>query len=455
MKLENRIKAQKDYFATNITKSISFRKEQLCKLAEAVGEYSPSILRALKEDLNKSEYEAYLTEISLVKTEIKTALANLDRWSKPVKKKGNISVFPSESFSIYEPYGVALILSPWNYPFQLALAPVIGAMAAGNCVVLKTSRNARNTSRVIAEMINTTFEPYYICTVDDTTSYEKILSQEYDYIFFTGSPRVGRIIMRRASENLIPLTLELGGKSPCIVDQTADIKDAAKKIVWGKLINCGQTCVAPDYILVEESRKEALIEEMQRQIEKLYGVALCNPNYPRIVNLHHYMRLKRILEKEKEVIGGEVDEKNLRIAPAILPSATFSSESMKEEIFGPILPVLAYHQIEAVLDELKRRPKPLACYVFTGNHHFAQKIIQELPFGGGCINDCIMHVANHHLPFGGVGSSGMGKYHGYYSFCTFSHEKGILYNRLKWNNPFRFPPFTEEKLKKMKKFLKL
>lgn len=455
MQLNKVIQAQRDYFATNITKSAEFRKEQLNKLSEAIDEYTPEIIKALKADLNKSEYEVFLTEISTVKLEIKTALSNLDKWSKPMKKKVSMSVFPSKSFSVYEPYGVALILSPWNYPFQLALAPVVGAMAAGNCIILKTSRNAVHTTRVIANMIHINFEAHYFYVVEETASYDSILSGQYDYIFFTGSPRVGRIVMRSASENLTPVTLELGGKSPCIVEKTADIENAAKKIIWGKLINAGQTCVAPDYVLVEEVVKERLIAALQNQIEKLYEDPLRNPDYPKIINLHHYMRLKRLLEKEGEVIGGETDEVNMRIAPAILPMATFHSESMKEEIFGPILPIISYSQIDIPLDELKRRQKPLACYVFTRDMRFAEKIIQELSYGGGCINDCIIHVANHNLPFGGVGNSGMGKYHGYYSFQTFSHEKGIVYNSRKWSNPFRYPPFNQQKLEKLRKLLKV
>ncbi len=453
MKPENKVRAQKEYYGTNITKSISFRKEQLKKLSEAIEEHTPMILKALKEDLNKSEYEAYLTEITVVKAEIQTALKKLSKWSKPVKKRSDVTVFPAKTFTVAEPYGVVLILAPWNYPFQLALAPVVGALAAGNCVLLKTSRNAPHTGAVIADIVHSTFDPCYFSTVDEGVSYDALLSQQYDYIFFTGSPRVGRIIMRSASENLTPVTLELGGKSPCIVDGSADIKDTARKIIWGKMINSGQTCVAPDYILAEDSIREELIRELQNAIEKLYQNPLLNPDYPRIVNLHHFMRLKRLIEKEKEVIGGQTDEQSLKIAPAIIPNASFESESMKEEIFGPVLPILTYRRIEDALEQLKKRPKPLACYIFTGKKKFAEQIIREYSYGGGCINDCIMHVATHRLPFGGVGNSGMGKYHGEHSFRTFSHEKGIVYNRIKWVNPLRLPPFRERKLNFLKKLL--
>ncbi|MBQ9989381.1 MAG: aldehyde dehydrogenase family protein [Lachnospiraceae bacterium] len=455
MQLNRVIQAQKDFFQTNETKRIEFRKNQLYKLAEAIEEYKPEIYRALREDLNKSEYETCLMELGPVINEIRTAVKHLDKWIRPNKKKTTTSVWGSRTFTIFEPYGTTLILSPWNYPFQLALAPVVGAMAAGNCIVLKTSKSSSHTSDVIARMIRTNFEPHYFYVVEEGTSYDAILQEKYDYIFFTGGPRVGRIVMRQASETLTPATLELGGKSPCIVEKTADLKDAAKKIIWGKIVNAGQTCVAPDFVLVEEEIKEDLIEEMEEQIATLCGNATANPDYPKIVNLHHFMRLKRLMEKEAEVIGGQMDEEKRIIAPAILPRATFLSESMKEEIFGPILPVIGYSQIEVALDKLKSRPKPLACYIFTKDMGFAEKIVTEFSYGGGCINDCIMHVASDNLPFGGVGNSGMGKYHGYYSFQTFSHEKAILESRKLLADRFRFPPFTQEKLASLRKLLKL
>lgn len=455
MQLSKVVQAQKDFFWSNETKKKEFRKKQLHKLAEAIEEYKPEIYRALKEDLNKSEYETYLMELTPVLSELQLTLKNLDKWVRPIKKKSALSVFGGKSFTLYEPYGTTLILSPWNYPFQLALVPVIGAMAAGNCIVLKTSRSSSHTSDVIARMIRTNFEAYYFYVVEEGTSYDTILKEKYDYIFFTGSPRVGRIVMRQASENLTPLTLELGGKSPCIVEKSANIEEAAKKIIWGKIVNAGQTCVAPDFVLADEEVKEELIEKMQDQIEKLCGNALINSDYPRIINLHHFMRLKRLIEKEAEVFGGEICDESLKIAPAILPRANFQSESMKEEIFGPILPIIGYSHIDAVLDELKRRPKPLACYVFTQNMQFAEKIVNEFSYGGGCINDCIMHVASSNLPFGGIGNSGMGKYHGYYSFQTFSHEKGILLSKRLMADRFRFPPFTQKKLTSLRKLLRL
>ena len=440
MQLNRVVQAQRDFFRTDKTKSVAFRKKQLQKLAEVIEEYKPQIYDALKKDLNKSEYETYLTEVSIVMQEIKTAIKNLDQWSRPVKKKVSLAVMPNKSFTIFEPYGVVLILSPWNYPFQLAIAPLVGAIAAGNCAVLKTSRSSAHTSKVIEDMIRKNFKPYYIYAAKADISYDTVLAQKYDYIFFTGSARVGRVIMRAASENLTPVSLELGGKSPCIVDRTADIKDAAKKIVWGKTLNAGQTCVAPDFVLADEEIKDKLVKAIKDEIEEKFSDVLENEDYPKIINYHHYMRLCGLIDREKDKIGGFRNEVSMKIAPTVFQNATFSSEIMKDEIFGPIIPVLTFTNIDVAMKELKNRPKPLACYIFTKNKKFADKILREFSFGGGCINDCIMHLANDHLPFGGVGESGMGNYHGINSFRTFSHEKAILKNTGIFDIPHRFPP---------------
>ena len=453
MQLNHVVQTQRDFFQTNETKSVEFRKKQLKKLAKAIEEYKPLIYSALKKDLNKSEYESYLTEVSIVMQEIKTAINNLKKWCRPVSKKASLAVLPNKSFTMYEPYGVVLILSPWNYPFQLAIAPLVGAIASGNCVILKTSRSSSHVSKVINDMIHENFGSYYIYAVEADISYDKILSQKYDYIFFTGSARVGRVVMRAASENLTPVSLELGGKSPCIVEKTADIRDAAKKIVWGKTLNAGQTCVAPDYILAHEEIKDKLLKSIENEIEEKFSNCIEDENYPKIINLHHYMRLCGLIDREKNKIGGSRDENSFKIAPTIFPNTTFKSEIMRDEIFGPIIPIVTYSEIEAVMDELKSRPKPLACYIFTKNIKFANKILYELSFGGGCINDCIMHLANDHLPFGGVGESGMGNYHGFNSFCTFSHEKAILQNTGIFDIPHRFPPYTKEKLSFIRKLL--
>jgi len=453
MKLNRVVQTQRDYFCTNVTKNVAFRKNQLKKLAHVIKEYKPMIYDALKKDLNKSEYESYLTEVSIVMQEIKTAMKNLDTWCHSVSKKGSLAVMPNKSFTMFEPYGVTLILSPWYYPFQLAIAPLVGAIAAGNCVVLKTSRSSTNVSKVIKEMINTNFKSYYIYAVDADISYDKILNEKYDYIFFTGSARVGRLVMRAASENLTPVSLELGGKSPCIVEKSADLKDAAKKIVWGKTLNAGQTCVAPDFVLADEIIKDKLVDAIRNEIKEKYRNALENEDYPKIINHHHYMRLCGLIDRENSKIGGARNEADLKIAPTVFPNATFSSEIMRDEIFGPIIPVLTYSEIDIAMEELKKRPKPLACYIFTKNKKFANKILHELSFGGGCINDVIMHLANDHLPFGGVGESGMGNYHGFNSFRTFSHEKSILKNTGIFDIPHRFPPYTKKKYSVIRKLL--
>ena len=453
MQLNHVVHTQRKFFETSKTKSPAFRKKQLKKLAEAIQEYQPLIYDALKKDLNKSEYESYLTEISIVMQEIKTAMKHIDKWCRPAAKKSSLAVMPNKSFTMYEPYGVTLILSPWNYPFQLAIAPLVGAIAAGNCVVVKTSRSSEHVSKVIYDMLNKTFASHYIYAVEADISYDKILNEKYDYIFFTGSARVGRIVMRAASEHLTPVSLELGGKSPCIVDKTADLKDAAKKIVWGKTLNAGQTCVAPDFVLADKAIKDKLVKAIEDEIEKKFENALENEDYPKIINHHHYMRLSGLIDREQEKIGGKRNEKTMKIAPVIFPKATFESEIMRDEIFGPIIPVLTFSKIDAALEELKSRPKPLACYVFTKNKKFSDKILHELSFGGGCINDCIMHLANEHLPFGGVGESGMGNYHGFNSFKTFSHEKAILQNTGIFDIPHRFPPYTSKKLSFIRKLL--
>lgn len=455
MKINHVLKAQKDFFLSEQTKDIIFRKNQLHKLFQVIEEYEERIYDALLRDLNKSEYEAFLTEVSIVKLEIKNTLKHLDRWAAKHKKRMSISTFPCKSYTIYEPYGSVLILSPWNYPFQLTMMPLIGAMAAGNCAVLKLSKSSLYTSRVIQEMITTEFESHYIYVVEDSVSYDQILKEKYDLIFFTGSERVGKIIMRAASEHLTPVVLELGGKSPCIVDQTANLRECAKKILWAKSLNSGQTCVAPDYVVIHEDVKEKFMEEIQREFKENYYRCEYSESYPKIINLHHFMRLARMIDKEERVIGGEKNEKDLKIAPAIIENCSFASPAMKEEIFGPVLPIISYYDLNALLEELKQRPKALACYIFSKDDHTINRIKRELSFGGGCINDCIIHLANHHLPFGGAGSSGMGNYHGKYSFQTFSHEKGILENRGIFDIPHRFHPYTEKKLVQLKALLGL
>lgn len=453
MTIDALVSAQHNYFNTDITKDISFRHDALKNLLVAITENEDAICDALRKDLGKSPQESYMTEIGTITSSIRFALSHLDKWAKPTRCKTPITLFSSKSYIYKEPYGVVLIMSPWNYPFFLTLSPLVGAIAAGNCAVIKTSRNSPNTSALLKAMINSTFSSSYIHVVDMDEDYSTILSCQYDYIFFTGSERVGRIVMRHASENLTPVTLELGGKSPCIIDTSADLKLAAKRIAWGKIINAGQTCISPDYVVIPRDKKEKFISLLQKYFHQFLSSPLDNENYPHIINLHHFIRLKNLIGNSSSVIGGKVDEKKHKIEPAIFTEADFDDNIMKNEIFGPILPIIAYDDLDEVLTIIKNRPKPLACYIFGKNHDFKKKVLTTLSFGGGCINDTIMHVINEHLPFGGVGASGMGCYHGRYSFDTFTHKKSILVNGI-FDNPLRYPPYTEKKNKSVHNVLK-
>lgn len=451
MDLSSIIKRQRDYFNRNETKDVAFRKKNLERLQEAIIENEPAIYAALKADLGKSEFESYTTEVSQVKNAIKYAIKNIEKWNKPRKVRTPIALFPGKSIIEREPYGVVLVMAPWNYPLNLSLTPVIGAIAAGNCVVIKMSKSSPNTSGVVVDIINSTFSKNYVYAIEEVISYDEILEQRYDYIFFTGSERVGKNIMRIASENLTPITLELGGKSPCIVDHTANISLTAKKIMWGKLLNAGQTCVAPDYVLVHKTVKDKLVEELRRNAKEMIGDPFTNDDYPHIISLHHFMRLKNLIGKEEIVIGGRCDDKLLRIEPTILPNATYESAAMKAEIFGPVLPIIEYEDVEEMVAILKTKPKSLACYIFSDSKGFVSYIKQNVSFGGGCVNDCIMHLANEELPFGGVGSSGMGCYHGKASFDTFSREKSIYHAGSKMDLKFKYPPYKKNTLKMIKK----
>lgn len=454
MGLDTIVTTQKEYFLTDATKDVAFRKNALENLLESIYVNEKTIYEALKEDLNKSEEEAFMTEVSNTVSAIKYALKHVDHWSRVERRKTPLTLFPAKSYVVKEPYGIVLILSPWNYPFYLTMAPLVGAIAAGNCAVIKTSKNSPATSGVIADIINSTFPKKYVYAIDSPLPYDEVLNQDYDYIFFTGSERVGRTIMRTAADRLIPISLELGGKSPCIIDRSADIEMAAKKIMWGKTLNSGQTCVAPDYVVVPSELKDVLVERLRAYSKELIGDPFDNEKYPKIINIHHYSRLKGLIEKEEHVIGGRCDDNLRRIEPAIFTDATFDSPSMKEEIFGPILPVIEYEELDDVLNIIKRRPKPLACYIFGQDNRFINKVLGTLSFGGGCINDVIVHLANENLPFGGVGNSGMGSYHGKASFDTFTHEKSIVGGTSSFDVSFKYPPYTTEKYRKLRKFIK-
>lgn len=453
MDLELIINSQRDYFNRDVTKDISFRKHSLEKLLDNILENEAAIYAALRADLGKGEVESYTTEISTVINSLEYAIKNIEKWNKPKKVSTPLFMFPGKSKIIREPYGVVLIVAPWNYPFLLAMSPLIGAIAAGNCAILKTSKSSPMTSGVVVDIINSTFERQHVYAIEEVLPYDDIIKQKYDYIFFTGSERVGKSIMRTASENLIPVTLELGGKSPCIVDQTADIDLCAKKIMWGKLLNAGQTCVAPDYVLVHQSVKAKLVDALKKYEKSMIGDPFNNDDYPHIISLHHFMRIKNLIDKEQDVIGGRSDDKKLIIEPTILPNATFESAAMKGEIFGPVLPIIEYEEVEEMVYVLKHMPKPLACYIFSSSSSFVDYITGNVSFGGGCVNDVILHLANENLPFGGVGSSGMGNYHGKSGFDTFSHEKSIYSAQKGLDIKFRYPPYKENSLKLIKKFL--
>lgn len=453
MELKSIVEKQKEFFKKDTTKSVEFRINILQKLEKAIRDNEKQILSALYEDLSKSEAEAYMTEIGIVYGEIHEALKNIKKWCKPKRVRGSLGTFPAKSYVYSEPYGVVLIMAPWNYPFNLSLSPLVASIASGNCAVIKCSKESKNTSKIIRDIINKTFEEEYIYCIDSELDYDEILHQRYDFIFFTGSARVGKIIMRVASENLTPVSLELGGKSPCIIDETADIKLSAKRIIWGKLLNAGQTCVSIDYIVVHKNIKEEFIKYLQEEIELRYPDAINNKSYPKIINPHHYERLLNLIKTESNVIGGKSNDNERKIEPTIFPDVYFDHEIMKNEIFGPLLPIIEYDDIDKVINIIKAREKPLACYIFSQRKENADYIINSLSYGGGCVNDTIMQLANSHIPFGGVGNSGMGSYHGKHGFDLLSHKKGIVKNKKIFDLPFRYAPFDLKKLKIFKRMM--
>lgn len=453
VELKEIINKQRDFFNTNATKSVKYRIKILQRLKEAIRNNEVAILSALYKDLLKSKAEAYMSELAIVYAEINEALKNVRKWSRPEKVKGTISTFPAKNYIHSEPYGVVLIISPWNYPFNLAIAPLIAAIAAGNTAIIKCSKESVYTSKVIKYIINKAFSSNYIFCVDEDIDYDELLNQRYDYIFFTGSQRVGKIVMNIASNKLIPISLELGGKSPCIIDETADIKLAARRVLWGKLLNAGQTCVSVDYVLIHSSVKDRFIKYLQKEIKKRYPNALNSDTYPRIINEHHYKRLMNLIKSEENIIGGRGDDVVRRLEPTILPDVDFDHEIMKEEIFGPLLPIIEYDDINNVIRIIKEHEKPLACYVFTRDEDTAKHIINSISYGGGCINDVILQVSNHYMPFGGVGSSGVGSYHGKFGFDTFSHKKSIVWSKTMIDLPIRYAPFNQLKFRILKKIL--
>jgi len=449
------IKDQKDYFNTGQTKEIRFRMAQLDTLQKAVANNRTKILDALQKDLSKSAYEGYLTEVGIVLDEIRFIKKRLPKWSKARRVRTRLIQLPGSSYIYPEPYGVSLIISPWNYPFQLVIDPLIGSMAAGNCSVIKPSEYAPHTARVFSEIIADNFDRHYIAVVEGEADVSRtLLNEKFDYIFFTGSVAVGRAVMQAAARHLTPVTLELGGKSPCIVDRDVNLDVTAKRICSGKFINAGQTCIAPDYLLVHREIKTELIDRLQYFIHQFYGA---NPqqsdDYPRIVNEKHFRRLAEMLQGGNIITGGQLDRQNLYIAPTIVDDVGWDDALMQAEIFGPILPVLVYDDLSEAVSRVKNLPKPLAFYFFCNNRQNGEKIVKDIPFGGGCINDTLLHFTNPYLPFGGTGTSGIGSYHGKESFETFSHHKSILKKSFRLDAPLRYPPYGS-KLKILEKIMR-
>lgn len=439
----------------NYKANIDYRKETLIKLLDNLIIHENEIVDALYKDFKKPAFESVITETNYVITELKHTIKKMKSWSKPTRVLPSIINFPSRDYIYKEPYGRVLIIAPWNYPYQLALCPLVSAVAAGNQIVIKPSELTPNTSSIIAKIIRKTFHEEHVKVVEGGIEVSQdLLAQRWDYIFFTGSIPVGKIIAKAAAQYLTPTTLELGGKSPCIVDETAKLKLTAKRIVWGKFLNAGQTCVAPDYILVHQDVKSKFIDFLKQEITLAYGE---NPeksnDFARIVNTKNWERVKNLIEPTKVIFGGQSTANSLYIAPTLIDESDIDSELMQEEIFGPLLPILTYRNKADIQIIFSKYEKPLALYVFTENDAFANEIIQKYSFGGGCINDTVIHLSNSRLPFGGVGHSGSGAYHGKFSFDTFSHKKSMIKKATWLDLPLRYAPYND-KLALVKKLLK-
>lgn len=450
------VNRQRKYFQTGATLPVSTRVSALRRLYDAISKHEKEINEALRKDLGKSGFESYMCETGMVLEELSYMLKHTPRFAREKRVRTPLAQFHSRSCQKPSPYGVTLIMSPWNYPFMLTLSPLADALAAGNTAVVKPSAYSPHTSDVILRILSQCFEPKYVAVVTGGRAENTCLLREhFDYIFFTGSQTVGKEVMRNAAEHLTPVTLELGGKSPCIVDQTANIKLAARRIVFGKYLNCGQTCVAPDYIYCHRSVKDKLVSEVKKQIQKQYGKQpLSNPNYGKIINEKHFDRILGLIDKKKVVHGGSSDRKALRIEPTVLDNVTFSDAVMQEEIFGPVMPILVFDSLDEVIRNVNAMPHPLALYLFTSDNAAAKKVTSRCGFGGGCINDTIIHLATTEMGFGGFGESGMGAYHGKIGFDTFSHYKSIVDKKTWIDLPMRYQPYRKMHEKMVRFFLK-
>ncbi|TLP81755.1 aldehyde dehydrogenase [Maribacter sp. ACAM166] len=452
--MESLIDLQRTFFSSNATKDIQFRIGQLKKLKKILKANEDRLHEAIYADFKKSAFENSMSELAPLYQEINEACKKVEKWAKTKKVKTNVANFPASSYVIPEPLGVVLVIGAWNYPYLLSLAPVISAIAAGNTVVLKPSELPANTSYIMAELINENFDASFFKVIEggipETT---ELLEQEFDKIFFTGSPKVGKIVYRAAAKNLTPVTLELGGKSPAIFSENCNLKMGVKRLIWSKFLNAGQICIAPDYVLVHKSRKSEFLKSALAEIEKS-DFSIENGNYVQIINKRNTERLINLLDTDKIYYGGDYNLENRYIAPTLMTEISFEDEIMEEEIFGPILPIIEYDDLDNVISQIKTRPKPLACYVFSNDKPTTNKILREISFGGGAVNDALMHFSNNNLPFGGVGQSGMGAYHGKFGFRTFSHYKSILDKPTGFELNLKYSPHTKSKEKWITRMLK-
>ncbi|MBC5738628.1 aldehyde dehydrogenase [Lawsonibacter faecis] len=454
MDLKELVSAQRRYWNSGATRSVGFRRDMLEKLERAVVSRERELLSALREDLGKAPYESYACEVGMTLAELRCAKSHLTRWAAPKGRPSPMALFPAKSRVVADPYGVALIMSPWNYPVQLTLVPLISALAAGNCAVVKPSAYAPACSAVLKALISDIFPREYAAVVEGGRAENSALLEErFDYIFFTGSTEVGRTVMRAAAEFLTPVTLELGGKSPVIIGEDADLKLAARRLAWGKFLNAGQTCVAPDHVWVPEGMRDALVEELGKQIRALYGEnPLESPDLPKIVNEKHFNRVNGLIQREKTAIGGKSDPVTRRIEPTVLVDVTETDAVMGDEIFGPVLPILTYTDLEELLARQQQKPRPLALYLFTRDRRAEERILRMVPSGGVCVNDTVVHLANPNVPFGGVGASGMGACHGKAGFDTFTHYRTVV-RRGALDLPVRYPPYGGKGLGLLKKLM--
>lgn len=451
------IENQRAFFNSGVTRSIQFRLQQLNILKNMISMHEQEIVAAIHADLGKPAAEAVITEILVVQNDINFLIKNLKKLTKDECVRTPLVLQPGSSRIVHEPYGCVLIIGAWNYPFQLLISPLIGAISAGNCVILKPSEVAHTSEALIARLIKKYFSENFISVIcADAHNTDQLLQEHFDYIFYTGNPKVGKLVMQAAAQHLTPVTLELGGKSPCIVTANCDLKYAARRIAWGKWTNAGQTCIAPDYLYIEHTCKNEFIQHLTTALKEFYGNDPAqSSSYSRIINDKHFLRLISLLNNDKIIFGGEHNAEQKYIAPTLLDHVSWQDPIMQDEIFGPLLPIMTFEHIDEVINSVNQHPKPLALYLFTQDKHIEQRVFNEISFGGGCLNDCLLQAANPHLPFGGVGASGMGAYHGTHSFETFSHRKSIYKKRWQIDFKLEYPPYSEGKLNWIRKLFSL